>query len=78
MGCKVNQGFRTFSNLKVMEAIEKLKCGEYFRRTPTAKKTYIRRAYNRTLKRYEAQNYDDISHFIYLRKGKQVFTNFEF
>lgn len=61
-----------------MENIESLKTGTFFKRKEGAHKTYIRGAYNRSTKSYECQNFDDISDYVFIKKGKQVFTDFEF
>jgi hypothetical protein len=59
-------------------SIETLAKDEFFKRKETSKKVYLTKGYCRINKAYEAVNWDDISDSIYLKKGKQVFTNFEF
>jgi len=49
--------------------VESIKKGVLVKRTPTAKKTFLRGDYIRESKRYELQDYDDISNFIYVKKG---------
>lgn len=58
--------------------IETLKKNDFFRRKEGANKTFIKVGYNREAKAYVGQNWDDINDYIYIKKGKQVFTNFEF
>lgn len=61
-----------------MVKIESLGIGDFFKRKEGAKKTYVRGAYNRATKSYECQNWDDISDYVFIKKGKEVFTDFEF
>jgi hypothetical protein len=61
-----------------MQAIETLTKDSFFKLKEASKKVYFTKAYCRINKAYEAVNWDDISDSIYLKKGKQVFTNFEF
>lgn len=58
--------------------IQLVKKGDFFRRKEGAKKTFIRQDYNRSVNAYTCQNFDDINDYIYIKKGKQVFVNFEF
>lgn len=58
--------------------IENLNKGLLFKRKESAKKIYMKEYYCRTNKAYCCTNYDDINDFIYLKKGTEVFTNFEF
>lgn len=58
--------------------IEDVKKGAYFKKTATAKKVFIRGDFNRSLKKYEGQNFDDISDFCHIKKGVKVFTDFDF
>jgi hypothetical protein len=58
--------------------IENLANGEFLKRKDGAKKVFIKKEYCRFNKAYACQNWDDISDIIYLKKGKQVFINFEF
>ena len=57
--------------------IENLKKGDFFRRA-NGKKVYIYKGYDRTNKAYEAQAFDDISDFKYLKKGTKVNIGFDF
>lgn len=61
-----------------MEKIENLKKGDFFKKKEGAKKTFYKIQYCRTNKAWECGDWDDISEFIYLKKGKEVFINFEF
>lgn len=61
-----------------MRPIETLTKNDFFKRKDGANKVFILKGYCRTNKAYECQNWDDISDFIYLKKGKQVFIDFEF
>ncbi len=61
-----------------MENIENLSIGDFFKRKEGAKKTYTRGSYNRAMKAYECQNWEDINDYVYIKKGKKVFTDFEF
>lgn len=58
--------------------IEDLKKGEFFKRTETAKKVFVKDGYNRSIKRYQAHEFEDVNSFIGLPKGKLVFIDFEF
>lgn len=71
-------GLKTNTAQPQTKAIESLGLGDFFKRTDGAKKTFVRGKYSRFAKRYECVNYDDISDFILLAKGKEVFVNFEF
>ena len=55
-----------------------LKPGEYFKRTPDAKKVYIRGDYDRATKKFSATDFDDCCHEIFIRADKPVFVDFEF
>lgn len=58
--------------MNTTKPIQSLKVGDYFKRTATAKKIFERGAYCRTNKAYECTNVDDISDFIYIKKGKLI------
>lgn len=60
-----------------MEKIENLEKGTFFKKKEGAKKTFIKKDYCRTNKGWECGSWDDISEFFYLKRGKQVFTNFD-
>lgn len=61
-----------------MEEISTIKKGEFLRKKEGAKKTFCKGDYCKINKAWECQNWDDISDCIYLKKGKLVFTDFEF
>lgn len=61
-----------------MEAIESLKKGAFFKRKADSKKVYVKQDYNRFAKRYAANDFEDISSFLHLKKGTLVHTDFEF
>lgn len=58
--------------------IQSLNIGDFFKLTEGSKKVWIRNKYCRINKAYECTNFDDISDFKYLKKGKEVFIDFEF
>jgi hypothetical protein len=57
--------------------IESLKKGEYFKKLGQ-NQVLIFNGYCKINKGYEYQKFDDISAFGYIKKGKQVLTEFEF
>ena len=57
--------------------VEDIKKGTLVKRSATAKKLYIRGEYNKFDKKYELQNYDDISDFINVKKGTKLFTDWD-
>lgn len=64
--------------MKDFQPIDTLKKGDYFRRKEVSKKTHVRGSYIHSRKAYECYDFDDVNSFIYLKKGKEVFVNFEF
>jgi len=52
--------------------------GKFLRRKADSKKTYVRGKYDRSEKRYECHDWDDISRSMYLKGDTVVFTEFEF
>ena len=58
--------------------IENVKKGEFIRRKPDAKKTYVRGDYDRIEKKYILDDWDDTSRWIYIRRGTVVYTGFTF
>ena len=52
--------------------------GEFIKRTPTAKKVYTRGDYDRSLKRYRLNDWDDISRELILKGDTVVYIDFEF
>lgn len=57
--------------------IESLPNGEFVRK-PKGKRVFIKKEYCRLNKAYELQAWDDISHYIYVKKGSLVEYDFEF
>ena len=62
----------------MLKAIESIKKGEFLKLKEGAKKTFQLNGYCRQNKAYEISDYSDISEFRYVKKGKKVFTDFEF
>lgn len=58
--------------------IKDLKQGEFFILSKNAKKVYSKGAYDRSEKKYECNDFDDISNCKYLAGNKTVFINFTF
>ena len=56
--------------------------GQFFTRkpidAPKEKQVYVRGAYDRAQKKYECQNFADISRCIYLKGETEVYTEFIF
>lgn len=63
---------------KGFKLIQDCKKGDFIKKSPTAKKVYIFDGYNRSIKKYEAYNADDINDFASFTKGKPVFVDFEY
>lgn len=61
-----------------MKAIDKLKKGEFFKLKESANEVWVKDDYNRHTKKYSAYAFDDISKFREFKKGREVFTEFEF
>jgi hypothetical protein len=55
-----------------------VKPGEFVRRKPDAKKTYVKEAYDRTTKTFCLQDFDDISRQVYVKGDKLVWIGFDF
>lgn len=58
--------------------VKSLKPGDFFKLSPTSKTVYIRGAYDRSLRKYECQKYDDINSWQYLRGDRIAYTDFTF
>lgn len=59
--------------------LKDLKRGEYFKKTETAKKVYIKEDYNRSTKKFDCVHEDDVWGTGFEFKGdKEVFINFEY
>ena len=61
-----------------MIEIEKVKKGEFLKRKPNAKKTYVRGNYDFSYSRYRIDDWDDISRDMLLPKGTLVWVGFTF
>ena len=61
--------------IKISDKVENIKKGTLIKRSATAKKTFTRGNYCQSSKRYELQDYDDISNCIYVKKGTTLFTD---
>lgn len=61
-----------------MIKVEDVKVGDYVKRKPTAAKVYKRCEYNHETKRYTLQDVEDISRFIEVKNGTELFTEFEY
>ena len=58
--------------------IAKVPKGEFFKRKENSKKVYTRGEYDRSEKKYECHDEDDISRSIYLKGSTIVHTGFEY
>lgn len=58
--------------------IKDLKPGDFFKLSPTSKTVYIRGTYDRSLRKYECQKYDDVNACQYLRGDRTAYTDFTF
>ena len=58
----------------MIQAIETLKKETFFSKKQGAKKVFQRGVYCRINKAYECTNTEDISDFIYLKKGVKVYS----
>ena len=65
----------TPTTTKMVEAIGK---GEYVRRSATATKTYKRGEYDRTAKRFELVDCDDISRTVMVKRGTILHVDFTY
>jgi hypothetical protein len=57
--------------------VESIKAGTLVKRTPTAKKTYLRGEYNRELKKYSLTDYNDINAEVFVKKGTVLILDWE-
>jgi hypothetical protein len=60
------------------QTVEKIKNGEYVRRSESTQKTYIRNGYDSSSKRYTLTDCDDINRFITVKKGTALFIGFTY
>lgn len=58
--------------------IEDVKKGDYVRRKPDAKTTFVRGEYCRSDKKYEISDFEDMNRWVSLKKGTAVFVDFDF
>jgi len=62
--------------------IKDLKKGSYFTKRaiedPKGSQVWVRGDYDRSMKRYEAINFDDVSRCCYIKGETEVFTDFTF
>jgi len=58
--------------------IENVKKGDFVRRKVDAKTTFTRGEYCRFERRYILNDWDDISRYVYIKKGTEVFIDFNF
>lgn len=59
------------------KTIKGLKVGEYFKLHPNGR-VYVRGEYNRSSKRYEYCDFDDVNRWHEAKRDKPVITDFEF
>jgi hypothetical protein len=60
------------------ERVEDIKPDTFVMRKFSAKKVFMRSVYIRELKRYELQDVSDTSHFIFVKKGTLLLTDFDY
>jgi len=60
------------------QTVEKIKNGEYVRRSESTNKTYIRDGYDASTQRYTLTDCDDINRTITVKKGTSLFTGFTY
>lgn len=58
--------------------LRKVKRGDFFKRTETAKTVYIRGEYDRESKRFSCLCFDDMNREIFLKANTRVFVGFDF
>ena len=52
--------------------------GDYIKKTPTAKKVWVRGEYDRSERRYLLTDFEDVNHTIYMKASHMVFVDFTF
>lgn len=57
--------------------IKDLKVGDYFKLTPNGR-VYVRDSYNRSSKKYEYYDFDDVNRWHECKGSKQVIIDFQF
>ena len=60
------------------QKISQAKRGEYIKRKPDSKKTYIRGAFCKISKAYSCVDFDDINNEIFIKSNTIVFVDFTF
>ena len=60
------------------QKITQVKRGEYIKRKPDSKKTYIRGAFCKIRKAYSCIDFDDINNEIFIKSNTIVFVDFTF
>ena len=58
--------------------VQDIKQGEFVKRTPEAKRVYIRREYEPTFKVYSLQAFDDANFYVHVKRGVALVHDFEF
>lgn len=64
--------------MECYQSIKDIKQGEFVKRKDTAQKVYIRGEYDKSLKKYWLQSWDDISSGIWVKGTAQVYIGFTF
>lgn len=59
------------------KTIKDLKVGDYFKLTVNGR-VYVRATYNRSTKKYEYYDFDDVNHWHDCKGTKKVITDFHF
>lgn len=62
----------------MFKTVKELKRGEFFKRKESSGKVYMRGEFCRDIKKFECDDFNDISRSIYLRGDTVVFVGFEF
>ena len=60
------------------KALRDVKPGEYFKRKPDARAVFVRGAYDRSLKRISATDFDDFCRELFIKPDAIVFVGFTF
>jgi hypothetical protein len=58
--------------------LKDVKQGEFIRFYPDSNKTYIRKEYDQSTKKYAVQDFDDINRYRYLKGSTEVHVGFTF
>jgi hypothetical protein len=58
--------------------LKDVKQGEFVRRKPDSRKTYIRKEYDQSTKKYTLQDFEDINRCLYLKGSTEVHVGFDF